>query len=546
MPGVPHVGQRVEAKTDGNGVQPGTVLAVPANGKCKVRFDINGQAYDVPLNLLRPAQGAAAAAPAQQQAAQPQAQTQTQSGGAQRVGIGSRVDAVTDGHGTQGGVIVGAPQPNGNIKVKFDINGQSYDVPMRLLRAPKQLPTPAMPTMASQPGPSAVSSQQMDRWLQDSDDEGMGGKNGRSHSNHPNQKNAKALLHEWCQKHAHLIDAGTKMAFTVKDKSEAQTVVEVELFLRKTRFAFTAAGTGKDGKKRKKNAKTAAAELMYRKLTGDPQIVALCRQFPPKNSKITKGTFVFAVKQIAHQEGGFVVNPGDKGLVMVAHETGGKYTIQWDKHSNYSVPAFYDQITPVPRKKKGKKKKKKKKTTHSGGFGKAGKNRKKKVKTRGAAIANRSGKKFHEGQSVLVKVKGKWTDGKIEELESSGKYCVYVQAADNHITVSHKRIKARKMNDWASSMYEDVNENGPSGGIPAGGGMFAAPWAQSKVFNEGQTVYAKWKGKTEYHGVVDSVNGDGTYRIYWPKWKNHSNCPAKDIRPRKGSKSSGMDAFDPY
>lgn len=116
------VGSRVEAHSDGHGWQKGLIMAPPqGNGNMvPVKFDVNGRVIAVPLNLLR----------------LEQKQTQ-QSAGQGQLQPGQRVKAKSD-QGAQAGAVV---SHQGNIvKIKFDINGQTYDVPQNLV-IPDELPS---------------------------------------------------------------------------------------------------------------------------------------------------------------------------------------------------------------------------------------------------------------------------------------------------------------------------------------------------------------------------------------------------------------------
>lgn len=55
------------------------------------------------------------------------------------------------------------------------------------------------------------------------------------------------------------------------------------------------------------------------------------------------------------------------------------------------------------------------------------------------------------------------------------------------------------------------------------------------TFTVGQPVEAKWDNDRWYDGTVAKVNGDGTYTIFWPQWKNQSErVPGDQIRSATG------------
>lgn len=66
------------------------------------------------------------------------------------------------------------------------------------------------------------------------------------------------------------------------------------------------------------------------------------------------------------------------------------------------------------------------------------------------------------------------------------------------------------------------------------------------TFTVGQPVEAKWDNEKWYDGTVAQVNGDGTYKVFWPQWKNFSDAvPAEQIRAGTGKwgqwgKSGGL------
>lgn len=55
----------------------------------------------------------------------------------------------------------------------------------------------------------------------------------------------------------------------------------------------------------------------------------------------------------------------------------------------------------------------------------------------------------------------------------------------------------------------------------------------SGQFEVGQEVEAKWGNREEkwFDGRIEADNGDGTYKIFWPEWKNYTDAlPAASIR----------------
>lgn len=108
------VGSRVQAHSDGNGWQAGQIVAPPqGNGNLvPVKFDVNGQILPVPLNLLR----------------LEQKKPQQQASG--RLAPGQRVTAKSD-QGSQSGTVVA--HEGDVVKIKFDVNGQTYPVPQNLV-----------------------------------------------------------------------------------------------------------------------------------------------------------------------------------------------------------------------------------------------------------------------------------------------------------------------------------------------------------------------------------------------------------------------------
>jgi len=49
------------------------------------------------------------------------------------------------------------------------------------------------------------------------------------------------------------------------------------------------------------------------------------------------------------------------------------------------------------------------------------------------------------------------------------------------------------------------------------------------TFTVGQPVEAKWDNEKWYDGTIAAVNPDGTYKVFWPQWKNFTESVAPDM-----------------
>lgn len=52
----------------------------------------------------------------------------------------------------------------------------------------------------------------------------------------------------------------------------------------------------------------------------------------------------------------------------------------------------------------------------------------------------------------------------------------------------------------------------------------------------GDRIEGIWKAKSWHEGThwfegeVAEINEDGTYKVFWPGWGNHSDCPPEDMK----------------